>query len=120
MIAGRPSWCALVSALALACGPPAAPVTKPPPPPPQLDAGTPIDATTTIGLALTVTPPDAEVLIDGVSYGKASDLDPVVELKPGLYTLLVSRAGYTSYRVEFSIGEKTESFDVKLEPSTPP
>jgi hypothetical protein len=73
-------------------------------------------APTKIGVALAVTPSDAEVSIDGVSYGKVSELGSVVELKPGLYTLTVSRDGYASYRAEFSVEDKTETFVVRLEP----
>ena len=76
----------------------------------------PASTSTKIGVALAVTPPDADVLIDGVSYGTASGLGAVVELKPGLYTLMVTREGYASYRAEFSVEDKTETFVVRLEP----
>jgi hypothetical protein len=112
----RPSaWSATLACL-LGCGHAPAPspakhdlpveVVAPPPP----DAGA-----VKIGVALAVTPPDAEVWIDGVSRGKASDLGPVIELKPGLYTLVVARAGFSSFRVEFTVGDKTESFAIHLD-----
>jgi PEGA domain len=104
----------ILGVLAACSHPPSTP-PKLVPPPIDAAAAPAIDALTKIGVALTVTPPDAEVLIDGVSYGKASELGAVIELKPGLYTLQVAREGYRSYRVEFSVGEKTESFVVRLE-----
>ena len=69
-----------------------------------------------LGVSLTVSPADAEVVIDGVSRGKASDLEPVVELTPGLHTLVIAHAGYAPYRVEFSVSDKAESFVVRLTP----
>ncbi len=103
----------------VACGssppppsPPSPPVpVAPVPPEPPRDA-----AAAKIGVALTVTPDDAEVSIDGVSRGKAAGLDPIIDLKPGLYTLLVARPGYAAYRVEFTVSDKTESFVIRLEP----
>jgi hypothetical protein len=102
-----------------ACGHPASPPAHAPAPVPDQPAlAQPADAPSTkVGVALSVTPADAEVFIDGVSYGKASSWADVIELKPGLYTLLVSRTGYVSYRVEFSVGDKIESFAVQLEPT---
>jgi hypothetical protein len=105
----------VVVALGLwACGhhPAATPRQQPPPPPAPADAA----VSAKLGVALTVTPADAEVEIDGTSYGVASALPPVIELKPGLYTLVVKRDGYTPYRVEFSLSDKTESFAVHLDP----
>jgi hypothetical protein len=113
--------CDRLSAFAFACvlascGHPAPAPIHAPPPPPAPDAPAPDSAGQRAGLSLTITPPDAEVLIDGVSYGTAEKLAPVVELKPGLYTLMVSHAGYAPYRVEFSVADKIESFVVHLEP----
>lgn len=120
LVAIGTSLVALACVLLMACGgkvvAPAARETTPPTP---IAGGTkpaPAATSTTIGLALTVTPADAEVLIDGVPYGKASGLDSTVELSPGLYTLTVEKAGYVSYRVEFSVGDKTEAFVVQLDP----
>jgi PEGA domain-containing protein len=104
--------------LLLACGhtttpaPTPIPDTKATPPPATPDAAV---ATAKIGVALTVTPPDADVTIGDVSYGKASELAPVVELKPGLYTLVVQRAGFSPYRAEFTVADKVESFVVRLD-----
>jgi len=74
-------------------------------------------ALTGVGAALDVTPPDAVVTIDDIVMGKASELDPVVALAPGLHTLVVAQPGYKSYRAEFSVTDKVESFVVKLEQS---
>lgn len=71
---------------------------------------------TGVGAALDVTPRDAAVTIDGVMMGKASELDPVVALAPGLHTLVVSLHGFKSYRAEFAVTDKVEKFVVKLEP----
>jgi hypothetical protein len=95
-----------------ACSHPSAPV-KPPPPAAPVDA----PAAAKVGVALDVTPVDAEVLIDGISHGPAASLPHVLELKPGLYTLVIQLKGYTSYRVEFSVADKVESFAVHLDPA---
>lgn len=69
----------------------------------------------TVGLALDVTPPDAEVMVDDRAYGKASELASPIALEPGLHALVVSRAGYKPYRAEFSVTDKIETFTVKLD-----
>ena len=102
--------------LVAACGHSSPPPKAVPPPPAPVDAAAaPVAAK--VGVALDVTPADAEVLINGVSHGEAGKLAPVIELKPGLYTLVIEHAGYTSYRVEFSVADKVESFSVHLEPA---
>lgn len=78
----------------------------------MLDAEAP---TVTIGLALTVTPADAEVTVDDRPYGPASALVTPIALEPGLHTLIVSLAGYRPYRAEFSITDKIETFSIKLD-----
>jgi hypothetical protein len=103
-----------IACAVLACGHPA-PTPQPAPPSRTQASPDAPPAPTKVGVGLSVTPPDAEVLIDGVSYGKASRLDAVVELKPGLHTLMVTHEGYASYRAEFSVEDKTETFVVRLE-----
>jgi len=81
------------------------------------DAGVAGDATALVGVgaALDVTPRDATVTIDDIVMGKASELDPVVALTPGLHTLVIAQPGFKSYRAEFSVTDKVEKFVVKLE-----
>ena len=69
-----------------------------------------------IGVALQVEPADANVEIDDLVVGKASQLDPVFALAPGLHTLVIKLAGYKTYRMEFSVTDKTESFTIHLDP----
>jgi hypothetical protein len=68
-----------------------------------------------VGVALDVTPSDANVTIDGVLMGKVSELDRTVALAPGLHTIVIAQRGFKSYRVEFSVTDKVEKFVVKLE-----
>ena len=110
-------------ALLVSCGgqPTTPPVTPPPVDPapaisPQPSPTPDLHHTAKVGMSITVSPADAEVIIDGVSRGKASELEPVVELTPGLHTLVIAHAGYAPYRVEFSVSDKTESFVVRLPP----
>jgi glucose/arabinose dehydrogenase len=109
----------LVVAL-LACG--GAPARPPPPATPEhaavaTDAALP-DAPqlpAVPGVALKVTPADAEVAIDGVARGVASALPLVVALEPGVHQLVITRDGYAPYRVEFLVADKPETFAVRLE-----
>lgn len=68
-----------------------------------------------IGVHLDVDPVDALVTIDDEPRGKVSELDPVVALAPGLHTFVITLAGYKTYRAEFSVTDKVETFVVKLE-----
>lgn len=70
---------------------------------------------TGVGVALDVTPPDATVTIDDVMMGKVFELDPVIALAPGLHTLVIARATFKTYRVEFSVTDKVEKFVVRLD-----
>jgi hypothetical protein len=66
------------------------------------------------GVQVTVTPADAEVVIDGTSFGVASMR--VIPLDPGLHQLVVRLAGYKPFRVELTVANKTEHLTVRLEP----
>ncbi|HUS27534.1 MAG TPA: PEGA domain-containing protein [Kofleriaceae bacterium] len=68
-----------------------------------------------IGVALQVDPTEANVTIDDLVVGRASDLDPVFALAPGLHTLVITHPGYKTYRMEFSVTDKTESFTIHLD-----
>lgn len=72
---------------------------------------------TIAGVALTVSPPEAEVFIDDVLYGEAAMLDAVIALPPGLHQLVVRHDGYKPYRVELTVSDATESIAVRLEPA---
>jgi hypothetical protein len=69
-----------------------------------------------IGVALQVAPAEANVTIDDLLVGTASQLDPVFALAPGLHTLVITHPGYKTYRMEFSVTDKTESFTIHLDP----
>src|SRR3990172_1593262 len=51
------------------------------------------------GLVFAVNPPDAEVVLDGVSQGKASDFteDRYLKVESGTHMLTLRRAGYDTY-----------------------
>lgn len=92
---------------------------KPAAPPPaataSLSAPAPIHPRPPPNFAVLSTPEDAEVLVDGVSYGPASSLGGPVHLKPGLHRVELRRAGYKTYRAEIVIGEELERIEVRLE-----
>jgi hypothetical protein len=69
-----------------------------------------------VGVALQVEPAEANVTIDDLVVGTASQLDPVFALAPGLHTLVITHPGYKTYRMEFSVTDKTESFTIHLDP----
>ena len=69
-----------------------------------------------VGVALQVEPAEASVMIDDLVVGQASQLDPVFALAPGLHTLVITLKGYKTYRMEFSVTDKTESFTIHLDP----
>jgi len=75
----------------------------------------PVDARVITGVALDVSPADAEIEIDGDSVGVASSLPAVVVLEPGAHQLVVRHPGYEPYRAEFIISEGTERFIISLE-----
>lgn len=68
-----------------------------------------------IGVALQVEPAEANVTIDDLVVGRARDLDPVFALAPGLHTLVITHPGYKTYRMEFSVTDKTETFSIHLD-----
>jgi hypothetical protein len=80
--------------------------------------GKPPDAVVTVadepGLQVQAEPADAELVIDGQSYGKVSELPQRVTLKPGIYQVSLKRDGFQTWRAEVSVGEKTELLKVAL------
>lgn len=95
-------------------------------PPPQVepvDAGVvdaappPVEVPTGPGLVLTVEPPDAELVIDGASYGPVAGLQTqagLLPLKPGIYQVALKRPGYVSWRAEVTVNEAPERLTVSL------
>ena len=69
-----------------------------------------------VGVALQVEPVDANVMIDDLVVGRAKDLDPVFALGPGLHTLVITHPKFKTYRMEFSVTDKTETFTIHLDP----
>ncbi len=102
-----------------ACGSHPAEPADPATPPTPAGASAPADAAASdgpvlVGVALQVTPADAMVAIDDDDRGTASSLPVVVPLAPGIHQLVITRDGYTPYRVEFAVSDKTERFTVEL------
>lgn len=69
------------------------------------------------GIAFDINPGDAEVIVDGESLGSAAngDIGEVLELVPGLHQIMIRHADYETYRVEVTIGEKTELLQINLQ-----
>jgi hypothetical protein len=69
------------------------------------------------GIKIDVQPQDAELVIDGQSYGRVADMhvaNGVLSLKPGLYQVSLKRDGYQTWRAEVTVGEKSELLQVAL------
>ncbi len=66
------------------------------------------------GLKVLAEPDDAELLVDGQSYGKVSELTAALPLKPGIYQVSLKRGGYQTWRAEVAVGDKTEQLRVVL------
>lgn len=66
------------------------------------------------GLKVLAEPDDAELTIDGQSYGKVSALSGPLQLKPGIYQVSLKRGGYQTWRAEVAVGDKTEQLKVVM------
>jgi hypothetical protein len=66
------------------------------------------------GLKVLSEPDDAELTIDGQSYGKVSALPGPLQLKPGIYQVSLKRGGYQTWRAEVAVGAKTEQLKVVM------
>ena len=66
------------------------------------------------GLKVLSEPDDAELVVDGQSYGKVSALAGPLQLKPGIYQVSLKRGGYQTWRAEVAVGDKTEQLRVVL------
>lgn len=68
------------------------------------------------GLSFAVEPADALILIDGAVRGTVSELPEgsFVPLQPGLYQVVLKRAGYATWRAEVSVRRGTELIRVSL------
>ena len=63
-------------------------------------------------------PPDAEVAVDGVRQGLASDFDGVhgaLKLSAGSHALTLSRAGFSSFSANIYAGEGRQRLQVALD-----
>jgi len=77
----------------------------------------PVAAPSGPGLVVTVEPADAELIIDGESYGAVSSLEAergFLPLKPGIYQVALKKPGYTSWRAEVTVNENPEHLTVSL------
>ena len=75
------------------------------------------------GVLLRVTPRDAEVIVDGRSFGRVSDLDAtggVIELSSGFHQITVTKPGYKTWRAEVAVRDRLENLDVVLEAAVSP
>lgn len=63
------------------------------------------------------TPEDAEVIVDGESFGTALQWSGAqrLNLQPGPHRLELRRTGYKTYRTEIAVGEVVEVIEVRLE-----
>ena len=80
------------------------------------DAGIP-PGPTGPGLILKVEPGDAELIIDGTSYGQVAQLetrDGLLPLKSGIYQVSVKRTGYAPWRAEVTVNDRPETLQVTL------
>jgi hypothetical protein len=86
---------------------PAAGTAEPAPPAPSVETG---------GLTFLVEPGDAEVIIDGRSYGKVADLsrNGMLPLQPGLYQVSLKHPGYATWRAEVAVRGGIETIRVTL------
>jgi len=117
----RPLMLALAAGV-LACGTPAGSRLPPAAPPPVASvAATPppgaaAPATSVApGLSFTVDPPASELLIDGRSLGKVSELaGGFVQLPPGLYQVSLKHAGFNTWRAEVAVRTGVEVLRVTL------
>ena len=69
------------------------------------------------GLIVKVEPTDAELIIDGRSYGAVAQLetrDGLLPLKSGIYQVSVKRAGYAPWRAEVTVNDRPETLQVTL------
>lgn len=110
----------LPALLLLCCGLFACPKNKPltPPPPPAPPASLPAPAKTPTARILFVDckPADATVEVDDVERGTVDQLsmNGGLEVSLGVHRIVVRRAGFESYRVELSVGEKGERISIQL------
>jgi hypothetical protein len=68
------------------------------------------------GLIFAVNPPDAEVVLDGVAQGKASEFDEERYLKvaAGTHRLELRRAGFETYRRELFVSNSLLRIEATL------
>ena len=74
------------------------------------------------GLVFAVNPPDAEVVLDGVSQGKASDFteDRYLKVESGTHMLTLRRAGYDTYSRTVYVSNSLLRVEVTLVEGGPP
>jgi hypothetical protein len=69
------------------------------------------------GLSFSVSPRDAEILVDGKARGKVSDLENsggLLEIKPGIYQVSLKRRGFVTWRAEVTVGNGAEAIQVTM------
>lgn len=110
---------ATVGGLACAVAPTVQP--GPPAPTPPSEGPAPVSSAARGGLAFSVEPGDAEVIVDGRSLGSAAALarGGALALEAGLYQVTLRRAGYATWRAEVAVGATVETIRVALSPRAP-
>ena len=75
---------------------------------------------TSAGITFAITPDDAEVIVDGEPIGFASDVvaGGQIDLAPGLHQIMIRHEDYETHRLEVTIGEGTELFEINLQART--
>jgi hypothetical protein len=70
------------------------------------------------GLRFLVTPPEAEVVVNGDRLGTAGDLarpDALVKVAPGIHRVVLRAPGYQTWRAEVAVEEAVELIQVGLQ-----
>lgn len=110
MVVGCAAVCAALACASTSPGPVRAASAAPAPS--RLDSGPAPDPT---GLTFAVEPGDAEVVIDGRSFGPVQGLERgAVALQPGLYQVALRRSGYATWRAEVAVRAGLEPIRVTL------
>ena len=72
------------------------------------------------GLCLSVTPGDAEIVVDGKALGTVASLggegSHFVALAPGIHRITLRREGMGTWRTEVTVGAAAEPIEVELQP----
>jgi hypothetical protein len=73
------------------------------------------------GMRFEIEPSDAEVIVDGKTLGKASELmgRGMLDLEPGIHQIMIRHEGFETARVEVTITGTTETLQLSLKSRSP-